>query len=116
MADTCRLLAVNENKLHVNIKYADQTSDESEASGNEIDSDNSEENEDESVPESDDSESGNERMGLKNNLPAKKHGKTIVDDEFFNLNEMEAFLDREDKKELDRLFGKKPPTDDSDED
>lgn len=133
MVDTCRLLAVNEKKLHVNIKYADQGSDESEASENEIDPNKFEENIDESEVnadndsiasehsenelESENSESGNESMGLKNNSFTKKQGKSVVDDEFFNLNEMEAFLDREDKKELDRLSGKKPPPkDDSDED
>lgn len=126
MVDTCRLLAVNEKKLHVNIKYDNQASDKSDASENEIDQNKFEENKDESEandsilsesePETGESESGNESMGLKNNFSTKKQEKSVVDDEFFSFNEMEAFLDSEDKKELERLSGKKPPKYESDDD
>lgn len=118
MAETCRILAFNEDKLHFNVKYADQSEDEPNES--EIDEENNDlvrsdesesENDNERQSDNDienENDDSNENSELDDDLPAQEVKKSsIVDDQFFNLSEMEAFLDQEDKKELNRLNGKK---------
>lgn len=54
------------------------------------------------LPELEQEENDFENKRRKGKNPVAK----VVDDDFFQLDEMEAFLDQEDKKELDKLNGK----------
>lgn len=150
MKKTCKLLSLNEEKLKLNIQYANQENEHQEEASaqdeEESENENPHENElnesgedevlegegegeeedlesdleEEEATDEDDSE--NETNDAKTKQPklSKTGASSIVDDQFFKLSEMEAFLDNEDKKELDRLNGRakgrKKDDDESDND
>lgn len=147
MKETCRLLSVKEDKLALNIQYANghdangsdadvehgedlngddinggaelHSEDESESDGESDDESDSEQDSDDENNEQDgEHETENVKSSKKGNreLYRNKGNPSEVDDNFFNLNEMEAYLDGEDKKELDRLNGKSKNKDDTDDD
>lgn len=135
MNETCRLLALNDQKLTLNIHSADG---EEEENGNQSESeegnsssesvtpapqdlkgesvDNEDAESDEIDESGDEDDSADEGFEIDENAVEEKKSKngvrSVVDDQFFNLNEMEAFLDNEDKKELDKLNGKRRNQDD----
>lgn len=113
LEDTSRLLAGGDDKFSLNYKKADEesvASDENESvDENESDDGQSgDENEDESASDSESGsdENANEKDEILNETSVKGHlKKSIVDDKFFKLSEMEAFLDSEDKKEMRKTKG-----------
>lgn len=137
MKETCRLLALNENKFSLNLHCGN----EAEAIGNESESEeesssesssptsnqelHNDNNDDEEVGtesdenDSEDDDSASDKFEIdENEVEGKKSRKavsTVVDDKFFNLTEMEAFLDNEDKKELEKLDRKRPNDQDDDD-
>lgn len=128
MTETCRLLTLNENKLILKTKYAEQEQEQVEESTEENENASSDdevsngegnyqanhdEGDDEDQKAIDDVENdeNDSNVDQKDKFKVSKDKATsIVDDQFFNLIEMEAFLDSEDKKELDRLNGKTDAT------
>lgn len=133
MNKTCRLLSLNETKLTLKLNYllkdekeridnkrnnSEETLDENGISSS-SDSDQSNESKEEENDVGDDTGSDeddntnseieiddeNEKKITDFNT-SKKNASLIVDDQFFKLSEMEAFLDNEDKKEINRLNGK----------
>ncbi|XP_055302801.1 U3 small nucleolar ribonucleoprotein protein MPP10 [Sitodiplosis mosellana] len=139
MTETCRLLSLNENKLMLKTKYAgqEQEVESPEENGNALSDDevssrednaqtshDLERSDDEEGDEDDQEASENDEnyvvdsdVDRKDKCKVSKGKETsIVDDRFFNLSEMQAFLDGEDKKELDRLNGKRNANDQNESD
>lgn len=84
----------------------EETQDEEVEDEEESDIEHDEEEVDDDEDDEDDARSEtDENVATKSTFP-KANGSSVVDDQFFNLSEMHAFLDSEDKKELDRLNGK----------
>lgn len=129
MIETCRLLTLNENKLVLKNKYAEKEQVEESIERNENAlSDDEVSNEEgnihgthyvEKSDDEDDDKASDDVENVENDSDvdqknkfrvSKDNAASIVDDQFFNLSEMEAFLDSEDKKELDRLNGKHKAT------
>lgn len=137
MTKTCRLLSLNQHKLTLKVKRVGQEQERESAEENESALSDMEDNEDDAQNGSDsekfEDEKGEEsqddeddmsgsdaesRVGGRNNvaeITKEKGGPSIVDDRFFKLSEMEAFLDGEDKKELKRLNTKYKAEDESDD-
>lgn len=115
ISNTCRLLSLNQNKL-IHINSGQEPSEEngdSEESSNQGHEENLKQDSPSECEEIGKDEDDMERV---QNKPIKTSnrselGSSIVDDSFFNMNEMEAFLDSEDKKELDRLKGENSKVD-----
>lgn len=133
MKETCRLLSINEQKLALNVLSANgeeqndnQTESEDENSTSssstpalqqELNGDNDENGESELETDENDSDaddSADDEFNIDGNADDGKISKK-ADDNFFDFNEMEAFLDNEDKKELDKLNGKRTKDQDSDD-
>lgn len=126
-------MSLNEQKLTLNINPADgedSASEDENASSPpatpvpqeelNCDGDDMGESETESEQnESDGEDSADDGFVIDENAvegkTSKKGVRSVVDDKFFNLNEMEAFLDSEDKKELEKLNGKRVNEEDSDD-
>lgn len=132
MNETCRLLSLHENKLALNINFPGQKlrakmvkehlgkntspSIENEDSDNEMrnvqskecagsdPSQHESEYEDETDSETD-AKSCSDNQNIESKMQ-KINEDSIVDDQFFKLSELEAFLNAEDKKELDKLNNK----------
>lgn len=137
MKETCRLLSINDQKLALNVLSANgeeenenlsESEDENSTSSSSTpapqlklngDNDDNEESDLESDEnDSDEDESAGEEFKIDENADERKiskKGVQVADDKFFDLNEMEAFLDNEDKKELDKLNGKRTKDQDSDD-
>ncbi|XP_031618812.1 U3 small nucleolar ribonucleoprotein protein MPP10 [Contarinia nasturtii] len=142
MSETCRLLSLNENKLTFKVNYPGQEHatqengneanevEESDGYGDSVQNESGEEVEDkedeedeeegdedeESVGDSDvDGETDEDSTVKASKTKAAVDDDQFVDDQFFKISEMEAFLDNEDKKELDRLNGKRPKQGDSED-
>lgn len=127
---------MNEAKLALNIRSAEEEEENGDLSESgdeksstasstqapqqpELNGDDDEEPDDESDesdPEED--ESADDAFNIDENAPeerqSKKDVRSVVDDQFFSINEMEAYLDNEDKKELDKLNGKRTNDEESD--
>lgn len=125
MTETCRLLSLNENKLSLINSHSCQSPTDGSVSEDSIEKNSDDENEDGSDDENDnesDSENDSENEDESDNSANGEHHSnegdktsniaSIVDDTFFKLHEMEAFLDSEDKKETKKSNGHQ---DDSDE-
>lgn len=135
--ETCRLLSLNEQKLTLNIHSANEDEENGNFSENEDENlslssstassqqelnddndDNLESGSESDKNDSDDDDSAEEKLEIDENAIEEKKSKnckrSVVDDQFFNLTEMEAFLENEDKKELDKLSGKRTNGVDSD--
>lgn len=127
MTETCRLLSLDKSKLAVNLNYpgeklqrstANRKSNHKNSLPNEESLENEEETQDEEVEDEEESDVEHDEEEVeddddaksetddKKSIFTKTNGSSVVDDQFFNLSEMHAFLDSEDKKELDRLNGK----------
>ncbi|XP_075149885.1 U3 small nucleolar ribonucleoprotein MPP10 [Haematobia irritans] len=127
---TANLMALREQKLEVHLKEdgenEDMEAEEEEGSGGELDQDQmqaSDDDMDEDLDENDDAEEEEEdetEDEQKNEdlfEPAKKRKQkpkrsSVVDDKFFKLDEMEAFLEAEEAKEARKEKGKLLATDD----
>ncbi len=109
MERTSRLLASADDKFALNYKKAGEVSEESEENdsidGTASDDGDSIDDVDEDVEASDATSNSNVSLS-EDPAPAKSSfRKSIVDDQFFKLGEMEAFLDSEDKKEMRKSKG-----------
>lgn len=102
----------NENDLEQNEVDSEQEEngsglDEEEQLEEEEENENDDLDEEESSEgESSENEANTSDDKTKKLTPSKREISLVVDDKFFNLKEMEAFLDSEDQKELDRLNSK----------
>lgn len=90
-------------KIMGNIEDDEEEEDEEDEEDDE--NDENDEDGDEEEEEDGGSDDGDGVLETETNV-TKTKGSSCVDDQFFKLSEMEAFLDSEDKRELDRLNGK----------
>ena len=122
MIETCRLLSLNENKLSLINECSSQitpNNDLDSENSNEMSSDDEDNDDEDNDDEDNDVESVHEieeSREIEGNKSVEKINcndiASAIDDDFFKLHEMEAFLDSEDKKEMNRLNGRQ---DDADE-
>lgn len=112
LENASRLLAGADDKFTLNYKKGDEESEESEANdaadGIESDDGHSVENNEsdtQSESGSDEDIDENDDTSKPSSLLKSQFRKSIVDDKFFKLSEMEAFLDSEDKKEMRKNKG-----------
>lgn len=133
LESTSRLLSLKEERYTVSYRCAgdeaegdedsvveeadsDDDNDEQLNDNGDLEEDEGDSDEDEN---SDDVDSDDEKKPSKSKkklLAATKITPSVVDDQFFKLSEMEAFLDIEDKKELLKMDGKPDPDADSEDD
>lgn len=125
MTETCRLLSLNENKLSLISSQPVESPNDDSDDGNSIENDeqshaNGDEDDDDDESEDDDAidiDESSEDDAKSDNDELNEEGKSsrntesskiasVVDDSFFKLHEMEAFLDSEDKKEMNKLNGR----------
>lgn len=111
MPSTSRLLAGTDEKFSLNYNKVGEEIDDNDAesidgveSNQEIESDGGNENESESDLDSDE-DINEEEFPKKEKSEKNLSRKSVVDDKFFKLSEMEAFLDDEDKKEMRKQNG-----------
>lgn len=137
MTETCRLLSLSKIKFVMKINNSEDEAlgssieEEIPKSNSNISPSTNDEGQDESSSEksdeagshqsnsNEDSDSDENENSDSNENPVSntlKNNGSLVDDTFFNLNEMEAYLDNEDKKELERLNGRSNGKDDFEED
>lgn len=111
MTETCRLLSLNENKLTLKVgqtkeeENGNPSDDEQSDMADDAQNDSVDSVDNENDLDDSDAESEIDNGNVEKTKTSK--GSSIVDDQFFKLSEMEAFLDGEDKKELDRLNSKR---------
>lgn len=125
ISTTANLMALREQKLEVHLKEDGEDEEmleeeEDDEDGNQMDDDDAdggqdlqefdEENES-SVEEDEDSEEEN-LFAPKTKQKQKIKRTSVVDDKFFKLDEMEAFLEAEEAKEARKENGKRLATDD----
>lgn len=130
LKSTSRLLSLNEDRYELAYRCAGKDAipdEDSENDGSEAVNDNQEASSDSDSSESDDDDDSepneSEIKGKRTSseskpkmIMSKKVTPSIVDDQFFKLSEMEAFLDSEDKKEMLKTNGKPDPNVDSEDD
>ncbi|XP_065357310.1 U3 small nucleolar ribonucleoprotein protein MPP10 [Calliphora vicina] len=110
---TAKLLALREQKLEVHLKEDEDEADDMQLGEEEEDEDDHElqdlAEEDEEKNENDNNDEDEEDADLfkeKSKLKKKSIRKSVVDDKFFKLDEMEAFLEAEEAKEDRKYRGK----------
>lgn len=125
LQSTSKILSTNDERFELKYRCAgeeddDQDFEDEEQSEEELES--QDHGEDSEITETSDNESDGDSDApkksskSKSDLSADKPGRSsIVDDKFFKLSEMEAFLDSEDKKEMLKLNGKPDPEADSED-
>lgn len=125
LQSTSKILSTNDERFELKYRCAgeediDQDSELEEQ--NDEDLGGEEHGEDSEITETSDDGSDSDSDAPKKSSKSKldpsadKPGRSsIVDDQFFKLSEMEAFLDNEDKKEMLKLNGKPDPEADSED-
>lgn len=126
LRETSKLLSLKDDALSVKFKVAGEAEETaSEGEGEEDDDDDAEGEEDEdvsdeeqSIDDEDEEEVDDEDDDENSPTTSKRKGrKSIVDDSFFKLSEMEDFLEAEDRKEMRKTSGGAKQVDnDSDDD